>query len=71
MSFEDDDRALIEFWHERAAIREYDGGYDRQRANFLAAREVRYYFGRVPQVIIDQVRNGIGLEHQRKLFEDS
>ena len=43
---------------------------DRQRANALAAIELKRKFGSVPQVIVNQVRNGVQLEQQRKLFED-
>ena len=43
---------------------------DRQRANALAARDLKYAFGTVPQVIVNQVRYGVNLEQQRKLFED-
>ena len=64
------DEELVEWWEERAAIREFCGGYDRQRANALAARDLKAAFGKVPQSIVNQVRNGVQLEQQRKLFED-
>ena len=61
---------LIEWFEERAAIREYCGGYDRQRANFLAARDLKKEFGTVPDKIILVIRHGVKLEQQRTLFED-
>lgn len=47
---------LIEIFHERAAIREFDGGYDRARAEYLAAKDVRDEFGFIPREVLEIVR---------------
>jgi hypothetical protein len=50
---------LIELWHERAAIREYDGGLDRERAEQAAYYDLRRIVGQgvaVPEVVRDAVR---------------
>ena len=50
---------LIELWHERAAIREYDGGLDRERAEEAAYYDLRRIVGQgvaVPEVGRDAVR---------------
>jgi hypothetical protein len=62
---------LIQWWEERAAIREYEGGCDRQRANYLAARELRDRVGRanVPKEIVDRIHSNQTLDNQRTLFE--
>ena len=35
------DESLLELWHERAAIRQYDGEHDEKRAKYLAALDVK------------------------------
>ena len=35
------DDEIRELWEERAAVREYDGGLKRERAELLAARDVK------------------------------
>ena len=50
---------LIELWNERAAIREYDGGLDRERAEEAAYYDLRRIVGQgvaVPEVVRDAVR---------------
>jgi hypothetical protein len=50
---------LIELWHERAAIREYDGGLDRERAEEAAYYDLRRIVGQgvaVPEVVRGAVR---------------
>ena len=46
---------LLELFHERAAIREYDGGFPRAEAERLAYWELRNKFGReaIPKEIVD------------------
>lgn len=50
---------LIDLWQERSAIREYDGGLDRERAEEAAYYDVRRIVGQgvaMPEVIRDAVR---------------
>ena len=36
---------IIEFWHERAAILEFDAGFSRYSAEMTARRQTSAYFG--------------------------
>jgi hypothetical protein len=50
---------LIELWEERAAIREFDGGMTRDRAEQAAYWDVKNMLGRsvkMPESIRDRVR---------------
>ena len=40
---------ILALWHERAAIREYDGGMTRDRAEYQALRDVRKIIGELPE----------------------
>lgn len=64
------EQEIVEWWNERAAIRQFKGGMGLQRANFLAAREVRERFGTVPQRITEKISSGEKLEQQRNLFDN-
>ena len=64
------EKELVEWWEERAAVREFDGGMGRQRANFLAARELRDLFGFVPQSIANRISRVERVEKQRNLFDN-
>lgn len=43
---------LYQLWEERAAIREYDGGTRRERAEYLAALDIRKIAGRIPDAVL-------------------
>ena len=51
----DSDKAINEFWKERAAVREYDGGLSKGQAERLAAIDTRKEFGRITDAIERQV----------------
>jgi hypothetical protein len=51
----DSDKAIDEFWEERAAVREYDGGLSKGQAERLAAIDTRKEFGRLTDAIERQV----------------
>ena len=51
----DSDEAINEFWEERAAVREYDGGLSKGQAERLAAIDTRKKFGRITDAIERQV----------------
>ena len=51
-----DHEGMAEFWNERAAIREFCGGMDRAKAEFLAVRDTRKEFGECPAEIVDRVQ---------------
>lgn len=57
----------MEWWHERAAIREHDGVMSRQQAEFAAAKDFQRTFGRIPDCVQDAVRQG-RTETQTGLF---
>jgi hypothetical protein len=42
---------IHELWAERAAIREYEGGESRQKAEFSAAMEIKRQIGFIPESI--------------------
>ena len=50
------DEELLELWHERAAIREYDGERDRKWAEQRAVVDVRKMIGSVPDWLLDLVK---------------
>jgi len=50
-----DDETIIERWEERAAIMEYCGGKSRKSADRLAAIQIKRMFGRLPDVILEQL----------------
>ena len=64
------EKELIEWWDERAAIRQFEGELGVQRANFLAAKELRERFGTVPRQIAEKISRGEKLEQQRNLFDN-
>ncbi|MEM9369105.1 MAG: hypothetical protein AAGD07_24220 [Planctomycetota bacterium] len=41
-----DTETAIELWHERAAIREFDGGFEREQAEYLAVKDVERMAGK-------------------------
>lgn len=47
---------VIELFEERAAIREHDGKMDRQRAEYLALRDVRRISGTLPLWLVDRAK---------------
>lgn len=47
-----DDQELYMLWEERAAIREYDGGTRKERAEYLAALDIRKIAGRIPDAVL-------------------
>jgi hypothetical protein len=51
-----DDNTITERWEERAAILEFDAGMARKNAERLAAISVRRLFGRLPDAVMEQVR---------------
>ena len=51
----DSDEAIDEFWEERAAVREFDGGLSKGQAERLAAIDTRKEFGRITDAIERQV----------------
>ena len=53
---------LLELFHERAAIRQYDGGLTRIEAERLAYFELRNKYGReaIPAEVVEIVRKGQG-----------
>jgi len=53
MSKQYSDEYILEWYKERCAIREYLGNEKRERAEYLAARDVRAEFRRVPQCVLD------------------
>jgi len=46
------DEELYQLWEERAAIREYDGGTRRARAEYLAAMDIKRIAGRIPDAVL-------------------
>ena len=62
---------ILELFHERAAIREYDGGLSRVDAERKAYFELRNLYGReaIPKEVVEIVRVGVGLK-QGELFKD-
>ena len=61
------DSYITERWEERAAVREFDGGVSKAQAEFLAVRDVRRMFGRVPDEVMRRVKAGRA-ETQGELF---
>lgn len=53
---ESSDDAIAEWWIERAAIIEFHGGRGRENAEKLAAICVRRKFGRVPNEILEKIK---------------
>ena len=51
-----DHESMTEYWNERAAIREFCGGMEQSRAEFLAVRDTRKEFGECPSDIVDRVQ---------------
>lgn len=49
------DTELLAYFNERAAVREFDGGTDREHATVAAAVELRRVMGKLPAVIADEV----------------
>lgn len=47
---------MVEEWQERAAIREFDGGMDRQIAEKYAAKDIEKMYGFVPDEVIKRVQ---------------
>lgn len=56
------DEQIEEWWEERAAIRQFDGGLDRRRAEYLAAIDAKRFAGR----ITDHILRRIGIENGKK-----
>lgn len=50
------DEDALELWHERAAIREFDGGQSRSQANFNAAKDLRNIYGTIPRCVKNAVK---------------
>ena len=49
------DTELLAYFHERAAVREFDGGTDREHATVAAAVELRRIIGKLPAVVMEEV----------------
>jgi hypothetical protein len=49
------DTELLAYFRERAAVREFDGGTDREHATIAAAVELRRIIGKLPAVVMDEV----------------
>jgi len=64
------DEEIVDRFEERAGIRQYMAGIDVARAEYLALRDVRQIFGRVPQSIVDRVKERRQAESmdQQRLF---
>jgi hypothetical protein len=54
------DEEINERWEERAAIREYLGGFSRSRAEYLAAKDVKEIAGRVTDEILKRIAGNDG-----------
>jgi hypothetical protein len=54
------DEEINERWEERAAIREYLGGFSRLRAEYLAAKDVKEIAGRVTDEILKRIAGNDG-----------
>lgn len=50
-----DTRSAVELWEERAAIREYCGGLSRERAEYLAGKDVKRILGQLPVEVYDMI----------------
>lgn len=48
-----------ELYTERAAIREHDGGFSREHAEYVALRDVRSILGELPKWLIERVRGEV------------
>ena len=48
---------ILELFNERAAIREFDGKMKRDRAEYLALRDVRAKIGILPEWLVIMVRD--------------
>ena len=57
---------ILELWNERAAIREYDGGYPRGEAEVLAAVEMRIRFGQ--EMLHEEILKRLTGPKQKYLF---
>ncbi len=51
-----DETDILELWTERSAIREYDGKMSRERAEYLALRDVRKIIGEIPEWLLKMVK---------------
>lgn len=60
------DDELIELWHERAAIRQYDGETPRERAEFLAVKDVE----RINEVVPATVRAAALASREKSMKND-
>lgn len=49
---------MVEEWQERAAIREFDGGMDRQIAEKYAAKDIEKMYGFVPDEVTEAMERG-------------
>ena len=49
---------MVEEWQERAAIREFDGGMDRQIAEKYAAKDIEKMYGFVPDEVRQAMERG-------------
>ena len=49
---------MVEEWQERAAIREFDGGMDRQIAEKYAAKDIEKMYGFVPETVREAMGRG-------------
>lgn len=49
------EKELLAYFHERAAIREFEGGTTREHATVAAAVELRRILGKLPTVIMQEV----------------
>lgn len=49
---------MVEEWQERAAIREFDGGMERQIAEKYAAKDIEKMYGFVPDTVREAVERG-------------
>lgn len=46
------EQEACELWEERAAIREYEGGFGRERAEYLAAMDLKRILGVIPDSVL-------------------